>query len=669
MIWSSVVSETLYVALVLGSSAVALPVATWLWRTNDRLAARLFVVLILLHAVTGVFVVAELLAPSRTLSIQLFGVHSAVAAAVPPVWFLFTVTYVGYRRRLTRPVLALVGGWYVVVAALELTNPFHRFVWGEYTVEATPFPYVVGEPTGAAMLLTFPQPLFYYAGLGVLGSHLLFGSTARRTGAAVLFVGFLPPLVVTSAWFVGALPGPLNGAFVIGSTWTLAVAAWAAFRHGLFDVVPLARETVFESLDTAVLVVDRTGHLLDYNRTAVETFPDLADAEGEPVETALPVLVRDAPANPSAPATEAAPDRADAESSGEPTPDAVVDEGDDGTDRGEPGYVDGFTYVRGGEPREYSVSVTPLRADGTVEGYALLVRDVTDRQRHVRMLERQTAQLERFASTLSHDLKNPLNVALGRIELVRGGADEAHLAKASEALDRMDEIIDDTLALAREGQAIDELQRVELADVAERAWETTDTGDATLAVDPDADVEVYADPSRLRTVFENCFRNAVEHGTGDADDAATLREADGPGDGDDGSQDGDGTGDGESAASGPAAGDESTRDTETPLVRGGSAPEFDDGDRGSNLTVTLGRHGEGFYVEDDGPGVPPDQREEVFEYEFSTTSRGTGLGLAIVDAIARAHGWSVEMTEGGDGGARVVFSGVEVVESGSDATD
>ena len=83
----------------------------------------------------------------------------------------------------------------------------------------------------------------------------------------------------------------------------------------------------------------------------------------------------------------------------------------------------------------------------------------------------------------------------------------------------------------------------------------------------------------------------------------------------------------------------------------------------AGLTVTLGRHADGFYVEDDGSGVPPEERDEVFDYEFSTDEDGTGLGLAIVEAIARAHGWSVGMTEGSDGGARVVFSGVDVADA------
>jgi len=61
--------------------------------------------------------------------------------------------------------------------------------------------------------------------------------------------------------------------------------------------------------------------------------------------------------------------------------------------------------------------------------------------------------------------------------------------------------------------------------------------------------------------------------------------------------------------------------------------------------------GSGFYVADDGPGIPPDVREEVFDIGY-TTGTGTGFGLDIVERIAAAHGWTVRATESEEGGAR-----------------
>jgi signal transduction histidine kinase len=79
---------------------------------------------------------------------------------------------------------------------------------------------------------------------------------------------------------------------------------------------------------------------------------------------------------------------------------------------------------------------------------------------------------------------------------------------------------------------------------------------------------------------------------------------------------------------------------------------------GHDVTVTVGDLPDGFYVEDSGPGISSDIRDEVFKGGYSTTEDGTGFGLAIVSEIADAHGWTVDLTDGTDGGARFEFTGV-----------
>ena len=64
-------------------------------------------------------------------------------------------------------------------------------------------------------------------------------------------------------------------------------------------------------------------------------------------------------------------------------------------------------------------------------------------------------------------------------------------------------------------------------------------------------------------------------------------------------------------------------------------------------------------VEDDGPGIPPDDREAVFDAGYTTSDDGTGFGLAIVEQIAEAHGWAVHVEGSPLGGARFVVSGIE----------
>jgi signal transduction histidine kinase len=94
----------------------------------------------------------------------------------------------------------------------------------------------------------------------------------------------------------------------------------------------------------------------------------------------------------------------------------------------------------------------------------------------------------------------------------------------------------------------------------------------------------------------------------------------------------------------------------------------------ADVTVTVGRLDDGFYIEDDGPGIPSDERDTVFEAGYSRSTDGTGFGLSIVERIVDAHGWHVRVTDGADGGARFEITGVEFVTvqgspSGADSVE
>jgi PAS domain S-box-containing protein len=222
-----------------------------------------------------------------------------------------------------------------------------------------------------------------------------------------------------------------------------------------------------------------------------------------------------------------------------------------------------------------------------------VIRDVSDRKRREEALREKNERLEEFASIVSHDLRNPLNVAQGRLDLAREERDSEHLEAVADAHERMETLIDDLLTLARDGDGVEETERVALRELAEECWKGVETADATLRVETDRTIR--ADRSRLRQVLENLVRNAVEHA--------------------------------------------------------------DEG-----VTVTVGDLDGGFYVADDGPGIPEGEREAVFETGYTTSDDGTGFGLKIVEAVASAHGWDVEVTESDGGGARFEFTGVNVLD-------
>lgn len=208
-------------------------------------------------------------------------------------------------------------------------------------------------------------------------------------------------------------------------------------------------------------------------------------------------------------------------------------------------------------------------------------------QQRTNQLAREVNRLNEFAGIVAHDLRNPLHIAQGYLgEVPRDGV-EAELTSIERAHTRMERLIDHVLSISRQGNAVGETTSVSIPAVAEAAW--TDVPTKTAEFNVVTDFTIEADDRRLRSLFENLFRNAIEHG-------------------------------------------------------------------GDTVTVIVGEVENGFFVEDDGPGIPPTDRERIFEGGYSQDGSGTGLGLAIVRQIADAHDWTITVTESETGGARFEFA-------------
>lgn len=241
--------------------------------------------------------------------------------------------------------------------------------------------------------------------------------------------------------------------------------------------------------------------------------------------------------------------------------------------------------------------LTPFVIDGSIDGAVGVARDITHEKAREQKLRLERDRLEEFADVVSHDLQNPLQVIEGRLELAQQECDSEHLSPIESAVNRMGNIIEDILALSREGKDIGTMGDVVIGEVVDSAWEIATDQAAKNALEY-ADDEVCnhrieADAERLRHLFENLFSNAIDHG-------------------------------------------------------------------GRDTTVTVGTLNEGFYVEDDGTGIPESERADVVAAGYSTDTDGTGFGLSIVNRIADAHGWDLHVTESHSGGARFEITGVEV---------
>lgn len=247
--------------------------------------------------------------------------------------------------------------------------------------------------------------------------------------------------------------------------------------------------------------------------------------------------------------------------------------------------------TKSGEQYVVDQTIAPLEDEkGDITHFIAINIDITEQHEFEETITRQNERLKTFVGTVSHDLHGPLRVAEGQVELAQQDCDSEHLQKAEEALDRGETLLEELLTLARQGETVGDVDRVELAPLAESCWRTIETANATLMTDIDQTIQ--ADKSRLKELLENLYQNAISHG-------------------------------------------------------------------GADVTISVGELADGFYVEDDGAGIPPTDREQVFTAGYSTAPEGTGFGLRIVKEIVDAHGWSIRVAEESGGGARFEITGIE----------
>ncbi|MFB6360430.1 MAG: ATP-binding protein [Halobacteriales archaeon] len=488
--------------------------------------------------------VGFLLVPTVGLKTAFYMIGLVVGLGAVGPWLYFCSAYTGRSLHRNPAIRRTAVAVFLAVILVKVTNPIHGLYFtGELVT--TPFPHLAIE---SGLLHWLAMGLAYaLATVGYFMLLELFLQVNYDTKPFVALVSitglpiFLDVMGLASPWLIDITYEPLGVAVFAVGMFYVYIDQFQAIR-------------IAGGRDDPVLVLTDEGTLRDYNMAAAAMFSELADND----------VLGDAFAD-------VLPDVAAAADSGQ----SVI------------------TLQRDGGTRYYQMADNPFGADQAQLGRMLTFTDVTHRERYRRELERQNERLEQFANMVSHDLRNPLNVAEGRLDLARQATDNEHLEAVEGALDRMGELIDDLLKLARQGQPIDEMEPVQLANLVETCWDLVETAEAELVMEEALTFE--ADPERVQQLLENLLRNAIDH-------------------------------------------------------------------VGSDVTIRVGRiEGEqGFFVADDGPGIPGEDREDVFESGYTTDTDGTGFGLAIVKEIADAHEWTITVTESRDGGARFEVTNLDV---------
>lgn len=484
--------------------------------------------------------------------------------------FLFAAEYTNREEWLTPERVAALFVVHAVTLVLVFTNTWHHLVRQDIAIDQS-VDFVLMDITWGPWY--YVHALYSYLLLVAAAVMLLLKLSQStdvqtyRGQALAILIATLVPWGMNAAFIAGVTKVDLTS---LGFTVTGSMFAVAVFRYQILDILPIARSTVVDNMEEGYIVLGPNDNVVDVNEKATEIL-DVRKEHiiGTPIQAVYKGYQE------------------------------ILDRFEE-----EQETRDQINVERDGEVRYYDVDISPIYDQrNEFTGRVVIIRDITAQERQQRQLERQKAQLERqkdqlerqnerledFASIVSHDLRNPINVVSGRIELARMSPDEKHFDEMEEGLERMESIIDDMLMMARQGQAVSKTELVSLPTIARDAWSNVDTKSATL--DVECTREIQADRGRLLQIFENLFRNAIDHGRAD-------------------------------------------------------------------VSVRVGDVEGGFFVEDDGPGIPEPEREDVLEKGYTTADDGTGFGLSIVETAAQAHGWDIEISEGENSGARFEIHGV-----------
>lgn len=249
-----------------------------------------------------------------------------------------------------------------------------------------------------------------------------------------------------------------------------------------------------------------------------------------------------------------------------------------------------------GRGAHLGVAVSPASAGpaGEAAGALVLMTDLTE----IRRLQEQArtrdnlAAVGQLAAGIAHEFRNALGTILGWARMLEKRDDPRVRGPAQEIVKEVDAVrasLDEFLLYARPQEPA--RVPVDLDDLVRRCVASAPEG---LGVEADGEFgTVSGDEALLRRVFGNLLQNAADAG----------REA----------------------------------------------------GRGVSVRIVGRRSGSGRHVqidvEDDGPGIPPDRRRDVFVPFFTTRAKGTGLGLALVQRTLVDLGGSVEVGDGPRGGA------------------
>ena len=475
-----------YIILLIISGITIIILGVYGWRQRSRYAGQLFLAAVACLFIWVTAIIFEML--STTLPTKVFWANIAIiGTSYVSVFLLLVVLEYTEKKgnwKQYSPFLFIVP---TITNVVVWTNTWHHCWQGEP---------LLNETINFSPLIDDYQIWFY--GIHILYNIILFlvsfllliqklgvSKGVYRRQIWILLISILLPLIAEGFYLVGIGLGT-------GQSFTPIILAVSGIlltvtlsRHHFLDLMPIARDTLIETMSDAMLAIDEQSRIMDLNpsmQTVLNTSAE--DVIGQHINTLLPEL------------------------------EVVYDEIE---------TQQALTLERNGIQTQYDLQVSPLQSsDKNITGQLIVLHDITHRVRMENDLRLQNEELKAFSHTVAHDLRNPLALIFGFNELLSNiltDNDDPQVEEILGIIDKathtMDSIIESLLLLARVRQESIALQKLDmtgiLAEVMERLRFSISEVKATI-IQPDSWPDVVGYAPWVEEVWVNYISNGLKYG-------------------------------------------------------------------------------------------------------------------------------------------------------------
>ncbi|MAU13371.1 MAG: hypothetical protein CL607_26365 [Anaerolineaceae bacterium] len=427
---------------------------------------------------------------------------------VPPAWIVFTLEYTNRQHWLTRRTLALLAIHPIAVLIFVATNPLHNLHWTSITLGTSAgYPIAVFERGILFWLHTaYSYVMMLIATILLVKTYWQLQGIYRQQITLLLVCQFAP--WISNFFYVtelSPLPDFMDLTPIAFSVTGIA-AGWSLLRYRLLDVMPIARDMVFDGIDDIVFVLDTKQQIVDMNR------PGLAILK-----------------------------RASKDVIGKQVGDVFADQVDTLSEYAGVSRADAeIEVVLNGKRYWFKLKISPLQAEnGDPVGQVVMLQNITqlkainreleatrDEAIQARAIAEEHSRLKsEFLSTMSHELRTPLNAIEGFTSIMLSGMGVELSPKAEDMVQRVSanskrllDLINDFLDLSRIESGRLELIREPISPrQLARKWENAvsvlaEEKDLAFVVTVDSDLPetIIEDDDALSKITINLLSNAFK---------------------------------------------------------------------------------------------------------------------------------------------------------------